>query len=282
MLLFVDNLINVDFSYLDAKRGLVGETWLASVELEGGLDAQGMVCDFGIVKKTIREWLDKQIDHRLLIPTQTTSLLTNIELENTEANDSRLRWHYSEGELELCSPSSALTFIPRSSISAECVANWCVEQLSPLFPESVKSLKLTFQTENIQGPFYHYSHGLKKHAGNCQRIAHGHRSKIEIWINDKLSQDEMTLWANSWKDIYLGSEEDIIENNNDNLLFSYTAHQGDFKLRIPKSSVYLIPSDTTVELIAAHIAQKIKEKHPQETICVKAFEGSGKGAIAYA
>ena len=51
MHLFVDNLTNVDFSYLDADRGVVGETWLASIVLEGALDEQGMVCDFGIVKK---------------------------------------------------------------------------------------------------------------------------------------------------------------------------------------------------------------------------------------
>jgi hypothetical protein len=49
--LFADNLTNVDFSYLDAERGLVGKTWLASIVLEDALNEQGMVCDFGIVKK---------------------------------------------------------------------------------------------------------------------------------------------------------------------------------------------------------------------------------------
>ena len=51
MHLFVEKLVNIDFSYLDVTRGLVGETWWASTSLEGALDQQGMVCDFGTVKK---------------------------------------------------------------------------------------------------------------------------------------------------------------------------------------------------------------------------------------
>ena len=52
MRLFVDQLTNVDFSYLCPARGLLGETWLASIQLVGSLDEQGMVCDFGTVKNT--------------------------------------------------------------------------------------------------------------------------------------------------------------------------------------------------------------------------------------
>ena len=74
MHLFVEQLTNVDFSYLDAKRGVVGETWWASAILEGALDDQGMVCDFGIVKKTLRQWLDTELDHRLLVPAEAPGL----------------------------------------------------------------------------------------------------------------------------------------------------------------------------------------------------------------
>ena len=42
----------------------------------------------------------------------------------------------------------------------------------------------------------------------------------------------------------------------------------------------MLDTDTTVELIAAHIAEKLKVDYPTDTIRVKAFEGVGKGAIA--
>ncbi|MFT5117183.1 MAG: 6-pyruvoyl-tetrahydropterin synthase, partial [Kiritimatiellia bacterium] len=74
MHLFVDNLTNVDFSYLDPNRGLVGETWLANIVLEGSLDEQGMVCDFGIVKKTVRDWLDTYIDHCLVVAAEAETI----------------------------------------------------------------------------------------------------------------------------------------------------------------------------------------------------------------
>ncbi len=275
MLLFVDNLINIDFSYLDADRGLVGETWLADVELEGTLDEQGMICDFGIVKKTLRAWLDEKLDHRLLIPERSPALR-----ENNRGDTCSLRWQSSAGPIRLLSPESALNYIPLEHIDAEGVAGWCIEQLMPKFPASVKALKLRFRCEQIPGPFYHYSHGLKKHAGNCQRIAHGHRSKIEIWLDETLAENEMQAWAESWRDIYIGSAEDLEREENEILYFSYQAQQGTFSLSLPKAQSYLLPTDSTVEHIAAHIATVMKEKHPGKRVRVKAYEGLAKGAIA--
>ena len=81
MQLFVDNLTNVDFSYLDDQRGLVGETWLASVLLDGGLNQTSMIWDFGVVKKVLRDWLDDQLDHRLLVPIQSQRLSYEINAD---------------------------------------------------------------------------------------------------------------------------------------------------------------------------------------------------------
>ena len=57
MKLFVDNLTNVDFSFLHPQRGLMGESWLVQLELDGSLNDQGMICDFGIVKKEVKAGL---------------------------------------------------------------------------------------------------------------------------------------------------------------------------------------------------------------------------------
>lgn len=276
MRLFVDNLINVDFSFLHPTRGVVGETWLASVELEGELDEQGMVCDFGIVKKMLRHWLDEEIDHRLLVPGESS------ELEITEQDAfCSLTWKTTNGEIALSSPNQAVTQINAREINAETVARWCIDQLKPKFPSSVHSLKLRFTPEDIDGPYYHYSHGLKKHGGNCQRIAHGHRSKILIWRNGNLDEALMKQWAKLWQDIYIGTQEDLVNSNSENdFAFEYQAQQGAFKLNIPKSFCYLISSDSTIECISQHIADTLKEEFPDDSFTVKAFEGLAKGAIA--
>lgn len=276
MRLFVDNLTNVDFSYLCPERGLLGETWLAHIELEGELDEQGMVCDFGIVKKQLRHWLDTEIDHRLLVPTEYAGCKRN---DGDDA--SSLSFTLNSGEaITTSGPKQAVTYIPACTVTPESVARFCENELREAFGEGVAKVTLSFTPEVIDTPFYHYSHGLKKHAGNCQRIAHGHRSKILIWQDGELSAPLIRHWADVFSDIYLATEEDICGETDTHWQFSYQAQQGEFSLSLPKTQVYLMDTDTTVEFIAQHIAVKLKEQMPEHRFTVKAFEGIAKGAIA--
>lgn len=281
MLLFVDNLTNVDFSFLDPQRGLLGETWLANVKLHGELDEQGMVCDFGTVKKLLRHWLDTELDHRLAVPVRSPNITI---IEQGEFLD--IRWLFGDkGEfLHTRSPKDAIALVDAEILTNDTVAEWCISQLKKLFPESVAQLELSFTCEQIDGAFYHYSHGLKKHGGNCQRIAHGHRSRIDIWANGQKSPALEQQWAERWRDIYIGTREDItaetqIDGQN-YYRFAYISAQGDFELTLPQSCCYLINTDTTVELIAHHIAQQARAENPTAAITVKAFEGINKGAMA--
>lgn len=277
MRLFVDNLTNVDFSYLCPVRGMVGETWLAHIELVGGLDEQGMVCDFGIVKKKLRHWLDTELDHRLLVPTQHAGCL--ISDGEQVAVDFPLQHHLS---IKTAGPAQAITLVPVTTITPSSLARWCEAQLKDAFGSDVSRVELRFTCEAIDTPFYHYSHGLKKHGGNCQRIAHGHRSKLLIWKNGTLDDALIEQWTDQLRDIYLGTREDICAQDDHYIYFSYRAQQGDFTLSMPKAACYLMDTDTTVELIAEHIANSLKAKYPNDSFTVKAFEGIGKGAIASA
>jgi 6-pyruvoyl-tetrahydropterin synthase len=278
MQLFVDNLTNVDFSYLDDERGLVGETWLASVLLDGGLDQTSMIWDFGVVKKVLRNWLDDELDHRLLVPTKSERL-------SYEVKDNRitLSWNFGSGDvLTMEAPLEAVALIDAKLINEKTAAQWSIKQLESYFPENLEHIQLTFEAEEINTAYYHYSHGLKKHDGNCQRIAHGHRSRIQIWCEGARDKDLENNWAERWSDIYIGSKDDLISTSNDEkaqMHFAYDAPQGHFKLSLPKRVCYIMPCDTTVECIASHVAEVLHNENPTSRITVKAFEGLNKGAI---
>jgi hypothetical protein len=88
--------------------------------------------------------------------------------------------------------------------------------------------------------------------------------------------------ADLFNDIYLGSAEDIIEQNNDFIRFAYTSEQGAFILQLPTERVHIMPYDTTVECIAQYLAETISQQQRGSNITVRAFEGIKKGALANA
>lgn len=276
--LFVDNLTHVDFSYLDAQRGLLGESWVVNLVLEGGLDAQGMICDFGTVKKRVKQWLDSHVDHCLVVAQQMAAVDIRQHDGVTE-----LYWRYPQGEVFYCrSPQQAIVPVALAEITPLGLAHWCEQQLLALFPEQVERVRLEFVPESIDGAYYHYSHGLQQHAGNCQRIAHGHRSRLQVLRNGARDSALEQAWAERWRDIYIGTDAHLISTENGQHHYQYQAPQGAFELRLPARCCYLIDTESTVEQIAVHLAQQIKLGAPADNIEVRAFEGIGKGAIAVA
>lgn len=276
MKLFVDDLTHVDFSYLDAERGLVGESWAVRLELDGTLNAEGMICDFGVVKKRVKSWFDGGIDHALAVPLHSACASVTSRKQQTE-----VEWHYASGERLLCrAPAEAFALLEIDAITPEKVAGWCESRLKALFPDEVQGLKLTLYPEQIDGAFYHYSHGLEKHAGNCQRIAHGHRSRIHILLNGARSAALEAEWAERWRDIYIATRSHLLRTEQANCWFEYQAPQGRFELSLPQRSCYLIDTESTVEQIAQHLSQVIATQYPGQQVEVRAFEGIGKGAVA--
>jgi len=278
--LFVDNLTVIDFAYLDPTRGLVGESWIADVVLGGELDDQGMVFDFSNVKRTIKRVIDERVDHRLVIPRGYEGLCWD------ENEPDTFQWALTDGsEIIHRSPDEAVVWLSSERVVPSAVARLLEHELQAVLPANVTSIEINLREEVIEGAYYHYVHGLKKHLGNCQRIAHGHRSPIRIDRNGYRDSELERKWASRWRDIYVGSEEDVVrrhvgEDGVRYVTFEYEANQGEFALVMPEEGVSMLDTDTTVELIAAHIADKLKVDYPTDTIRVKAFEGVGKGAIA--
>jgi len=280
--LFVHRLTVIDCSYLSPARGLVGESWQVDIELDGDLDQQGMVLDFGAVKQSIKRMIDDQFDHKLLVPAEHPSLRVSefdpgLHLSFT-LDDSR--------QIEHRSPRDAVRLIPGERLTSDRLAQIVSDYISPQTPDNVDAVRARLWPETIEGAFYHYSHGLKHHDGNCQRIAHGHRSRIEILRNGHRSPALEQAWANRFADIYIGTREDLIgrsqRDGHDYFEFGYRSSQGEFGLSLPETACYLIDTDSTVENIAQHIADELKHEYPSDSFRVYAYEGVDKGAIGIA
>ena len=248
--------------------------------MSGSLDHQGMVLDFSDVKRKVKQLIDEDFDHKLVIPEQYTG-------SNCETSGKRLKniFRLTDGrKIVHIAPESAYCFLPCEEITEQQMAAAIIEKLGNILPDNVEQIEIRLYPELIDGPYYHYSHGLKHHAGNCQRIAHGHRSRIEILEHNVHRQDLELEWSEKWKDIYIGTQSDIHEHysekGTDYIHFRYTACQGLFELIIPASCCYLVDIDTTVENLAEHIAGELKISNPQSQLSVVAYEGIEKGAVS--
>lgn len=281
-MLFVNRLTVIDASLLDPGGGLLGESWLVDVELEGSLDPQGMVLDFALVKRQVKETIDRHFDHKLLVPScqphcRQARIDQDIEIELRLDSGARIR-HLA--------PDSATTLVAANEINPLTLSDAIVERIRPTLPANVEQLRLRLYPEAIDGAWYRYSHGLKHHEGNCQRIAHGHRSRIRIFRDGETAPSLEREWAGRWRDIYLGSREDLMERfdaeGDSYYRFGYTAAQGRFELTLPASHCCLIDCDSTVENLAQHIAETLRREHPESRFRVVAFEGVDKGAIGEA
>ncbi|MEW6991588.1 6-carboxytetrahydropterin synthase [Colwelliaceae bacterium 6441] len=291
MQLFVNDLTVIDFSYCCVERGIVGESWIVDVLLDGTLNEMSMVLDFAVVKKQIKAIIDDAVDHKLLLP--ITNQMIDCQPSNFHEDHEFVDIYSSRANYFLQSPTCAFAKIDSDAITIDSVTKHLTSIILKQLPENVKGLTLTLRPENIAGDYYHYTHGLKLHDGNCQRIAHGHRSKINFFIDGQRSHDLEHFWCQRWEDIYIASESDRVAKDaielslkaKENLTethqyFAYQAPQGRFDIAVDKNVLEVVDCDSTVELLADYIARQITQGKFWKKIKVIAFEGVAKGAIA--
>src|SRR5579859_1302243 len=115
--LFVEQLTVIDCAYLDARRGLVGESWIVDVELDGDLDDQSMLLDFGEVKKRLKRALDGSVDHTLIVPGRQPRLA----LQRSMARIG-LEFRAETGVIEHQAPPQALTLLDAEQVDGTSLA----------------------------------------------------------------------------------------------------------------------------------------------------------------
>lgn len=292
MKLFVNDLTVMDFSYLCPTRGMVGESWIVDILLNGGLNEESMVQDFGKVKKELKHVIDEYVDHKLVVPAENQcTIITHDDSNERVQVDFSYQHDGAENaqSMHLYCPPEAYAFVYSDEVNMSSVTEYLKEVIKIHLPENVHSVELFLREEVIPTDFYHYTHGLKKHDGNCQRIAHGHRSKVLVFEDGKESETWQNYWAKRWADIYIGTHEDLVSSSelsfqHDNIndekyyCFKYEASQGEFEMAIEKEACEIIETDSTVECLAQFMFDELKTMTDVK-LEVRAFEGVGKGAI---
>ena len=260
--LFVDHLTVIDCAYLDLQRGLVGESWIVDLMLEGALDAQSMVLDFGEVKRRIKRAIDRGPDHTLLVPCSAKG----VRLDHPAPNRTRLQADTALGPITLDAPAVSITPLAVSAIDGDAVTRHCADLVRDLVPASVTRISLQLRVEAIDGAYYQY----------------GHRSRLMITVDGARDTALEAQLADALRDTYFVSADDVVGLTDSHLHTAYDAPEGRFDLRLPRSAVTHIDRDSTVECLADWLLAQARRHHPQAAIVVRAFEGVQKGAIATA
>lgn len=278
--LFVEALSVIDFSYLHPERGVVGESWIVDLTLDGDLNEEGMVFDFGHVKKVIKAEIDRDMDHTFVVPTRLPGLAIT-----GHDNETRIQFERPEVGimLDYQAPAEAVTLLNAGRLSTEVAVKQIRQRLRAALPANVRGIGIELRTESHNEAFYHYSHGLKRHDGDCQRMIHGHRSRIQVETETGRWRHQERAIADQWQDIYLVTEEDIVGTRDWSGVpcydMAYDAAQGHFRLTLPQARCDVLPTDTTVELIAGHLAGLCQSRSDKPGT-VRAYEGVNKGAVA--
>ena len=163
-----------------------------------------------------------------------------------------------------------------------------------VMPKNVERIVLHAREEKLNGaPEYRYTHGLKQHYGNCQRLLHGHRNRVDVEINGERSVEWEENIAELFTDIHLAypencPDQDIVlgkrQAHLQTVYLVYTSSQGKFEAWLPGQSVYMMPYETTVENISRHLCESVTEQVMKsqnvDSLKVWAYEGIRKGSLS--
>jgi 6-pyruvoyl-tetrahydropterin synthase len=292
--LFYKNVTVLDYAYLDDHKGVVGDALKVHVEFIGKTDKEGVVYDFSYAKKKVKEIIDRDCDHRLVIP----SGLMSVAGEQASFNFS---YGLNEESVEYRCPREGICELPSRHVSKSTIQTYLEDIILKEMPDTVDAVKITLEDEVLpEGKaVFHYSHGLKEHYGNCQRLFHGHKNTVDVYVNN-INEPELehylatNLFKGSihfckWENVV--NKEEILEiigegetlglySNIPFVEISYTSQQGMFYGKVSGRSVFFMEQESTVENLSMLFARLVKEHvDSADIVRVHAYEGVAKGAI---
>ncbi len=258
--LFLQNFTVLDFAHLHQQDGLQGESFYVSVELDGSLDHQGFILDFGVAKKILKTLVDETLDHKLLVPA------LHPDLKGTE------RGLEFQGILYEA-PAEALTLLDATEITPSLLENFLSIEALKVLPENITKARFFLRGDERGGARFRYTHGLRLHQGNCQRLFHGHRNPIEVWQEGQRLPHWEEQLARAWDGAHFAYGP-TVQNN----VVEYESPQGFFHGKLPAGKVIVLPVEPSIENIAEYGAKYLRQEGLKGPFTVVAYEGLNKGA----
>ncbi len=275
--LFVDQVTILDFAYLGEDGRAHGESYFVSAELKGTLDEQGFVLDFGRAKKLLKQQIDECLDHRLALSEVQLAQLTKAA-----------PYFYQ------C-PREALAIFASPTVDMASTTLYLEEKIRPLLGPNIESLKITLEPESRFDHHAHfrYTHGLKLHDGNCQRLIHGHKNIIEVFVNKMKNPELEAELAKLFDDVHFTTQSNLPEyrgplnirncESQDSTLIQYRSSQGDFVAQWPVKDLIVLAQEPSIENITRMAWEYLRHQHGDlPGLAVHGYEGLQKGAIVCA
>jgi hypothetical protein len=162
-----------------------------------------------------------------------------------------------------------------------------------LLPKNVASIRFTLRADErfLTDANFRYTHGLRFHDGNCQRLLHGHRNPIEVWQDSQRLPEWEAKLAEEWSDAHFVAAPTL--RNRDALdlpmgmrqrqlpgkaEIQYSAPQGAFAASLPASRIVLLDCEPSIENIARTGHEFLTRAGLKGAFTVRAYEGLNKGA----
>jgi len=293
--LFVRDVTKLDCALFDAAHGVIGQSWHVDLTVSGTLDENGFVCDFGPLKRLVKQTLDATLDHALLIPVGSQM----VQYSETNAGEhwrlrAKDRLTNTDFTYDYQCPKGAVFPIRAIAIKTAVVEQEFAKILRHRLPDSVLQIGIKLREEKLKPTeaTYRYTHGLRGHNGLCQRLFHGHRSKIEVYVAEERRPDLEHFIAREvfGSNIHIACASQVKSGNFETgargkslepITLAYQGSFGAYEATLPSNRVFFVDQETSVECISRNLAKLIKrEEGSNARVRVVCFEGINKGAIA--
>lgn len=292
--IFLYDITKIDCGLFDPATGISGQSWIVDLAVSGVPDENGFIHDFSDLKKIVRKTLKSTVDHALILPilSKTVEYQDSPEgetwrlLSQESRNSQPLVWQYT------C-PKGGVFPIRALYLDKESITHEITKSLRHRLPSHIREMRVTLREEDLDPTeaYFRYTHGIPSHEGQCQQLFHGHKSRIEIYLNDKRRPDLEHFVASDilGHSVHITNSQQIVsdpieagvrpEPGESPVNIKYKSSCGTFSAQIPRHKVFAVEGETSIESITRQIAIVLRTKlEPQSNLRVRCFEGIDKGA----